>query len=60
MDNIEAAYTLIVAEADRRIKKGGDYCGKLVEVAQEVDAKIIQLMKVSREEERKNATSQKD
>lgn len=55
MDNIEAAYVLIVAEADRRIKDGGgDYCGKLVEVTQEVDTKILHLMKVTREEERRN------
>jgi len=54
MDNIEAAYTLIVAEADRRAKSsGGDYCGKLIEVSQEVDAKILQLMELTRKEERR-------
>lgn len=54
MDNVEAAYTLIMAEAERRIKAiGGDYCGKLVEVTQEVDAKLLQLMKLTREGERK-------
>lgn len=55
MNNIEAAFTLIQAEASRRIKDhGGDYCGKLTEVSQEVDQKILQLMKLTREEERKN------
>lgn len=54
MDNVEAAYTLIRAEAERRLKQtGGDHCGKLVEVSQEVDAKTIHLMKSIREGERK-------
>jgi len=54
MDNIEAVYTLIVAEADKRLKKdGGDYCGKLVDVSQEVDAKILQLMELTRKKERR-------
>lgn len=54
MDNIKAAYTLIVAEADRRIKEGGgDYCGKLVEVSQGVEHKLLYLMKLTREEERR-------
>ena len=61
MDRIEAAYTLIVAEADERIKKhkGGGYCGKIVEVTQEVDTKLLLLMKQTREGERKNAHPQK-
>lgn len=55
MNRIEASYILIVAEADQRLKEqGGDYCGKLVDVAQEVDAKLFQLMKVTREGERGN------
>lgn len=55
MDNIEAASTLIQAEASRRIKEtGGDYCGKLVEVSQEVSNKILYVMKLTREEERAN------
>jgi len=54
MDNIEAAYILIVAEADRRLKSsGGDYCGKLVAVSQEVDEKILQLIELTRKEERR-------
>lgn len=55
MDNTEAAFILIQAEASKRIKEhGGDYCGKLVEVSQEVSDKILQLMKLTREEERRN------
>ena len=55
MNNIEAAFTLIQAEANKRIKDGGgDYCGKLVDVSQEVDKKVLQLMKEIREEERRN------
>ena len=54
IDNVEAAFTLIQAEASRRIKAlGGDYCGKLTEVSQEVDQKLLQLMKLTREEERR-------
>ena len=53
MNRIEAAYVLIVAEADERTANdGGDYCGKLVDVSQEVDAKILQLMASTRTKER--------
>ena len=45
MNNVEAAFILIQVEASSRIKKqGGDYCGKLVEVTQEIDQKLLQLM----------------
>ena len=54
MNNIEAAFILIRAEADRRIEDANhhDYVSTLYEVMMEVSAKCGELMKIKREIER--------
>ena len=57
MNNIEAAFVLIRAEADRRIEDADhhdyvdDYVGTIHEVMMEVSSLCGELMKATREEE---------
>ena len=59
MENVEAVYILIIAEAERRHKemKTSDLCGKVVEVSQEISQKLLGYMKETRREERENEVS---
>ena len=54
MNNIEAAFVLIRAEADKRKKDTNhhDYVSTLYEVMMEASAKCGELMKITREIER--------
>ena len=58
MNNIEAAFVLIRAEANKRIKDADhhDYVGTVHEVMLEVNDRCGQLMIATRELEKKNGT----